>query len=273
MNPSYTALEPDSLKILNVTSPTFKDGDTTFVTTITFVYTLFVVAIVMAAFYRYVVAGTLRMQASENAIRQSNEMIKKATLGLLGVFSLFLILFTINKGLVTGDIGLGSLRKGSTTTPSGTSQGTVKTGEPITTTKPGATQVGSGQDAINDDARVRSILSGIGISINKPVCGSPSQKNCTTVGSLPENTLSMLRSLRSTCGGTIEITGGTESGHASHGPGKNPVDIHIGGVVLDTCIRGFTKGTSRNFCKSTYTNFGYTFCDELNTDPHWHVFK
>ena len=83
------------------------------------------------------------MQASENAIRQSNEMIKKATLGLLGVFSLFLILFTINKGLVTGDIGLGSLRKGSTTTPSGTSQGTVKTGEPITTTKPGATSSAS----------------------------------------------------------------------------------------------------------------------------------
>jgi hypothetical protein len=66
-------------------------------------------AIIVAAFYRYVVAGALRMQASQNSIQKSNEIIKAVTLGLLGVFSLFLILFTINKELVTGNVGLGGL--------------------------------------------------------------------------------------------------------------------------------------------------------------------
>ena len=107
----YKSLEPDSLKSLGVNNaPTFGGGtDVSFFATTSFLYTLFFVAIIGASFYRYMVAGILRMQASDTAIRQSNDIIKKTTLGLLGVFSLFLILVTFNKDLVTGDVGLSSL--------------------------------------------------------------------------------------------------------------------------------------------------------------------
>ena len=107
----YQSLEPDSLKSLGVNNtPSFGAGaDVSFFATTSFLYTLFFVAIIGASFYRYMVAGILRMQASDTAIRQSNDIIKKTTLGLLGVFSLFLILVTFNKDLVTGDVGLSGL--------------------------------------------------------------------------------------------------------------------------------------------------------------------
>jgi hypothetical protein len=105
----YKTLESNSLKSLGVDAPTFTGATPSFLATSTFVYTLFFTAIVAASFYRYVVAGALRMQASESGIRQSNEIIKKVTLGLLGVFSLFLILITVNKDLVSGNVGLSAL--------------------------------------------------------------------------------------------------------------------------------------------------------------------
>jgi Transglycosylase SLT domain len=107
----YKTLEPSSLSSLGVSAPSFKAGETTSLfATSSFLYSLFFTAIVIAAFYRYILAGALRMQANEQSIRLSNEIIKKVTLGLLGVFSLFLLLVTVNKGLVSGGVGLGGLR-------------------------------------------------------------------------------------------------------------------------------------------------------------------
>lgn len=49
------------------------------------------------------------MQARESAIRKSNDIIKQTTFGLFGVFILFLLLFTINKDMVTGRVGFSGL--------------------------------------------------------------------------------------------------------------------------------------------------------------------
>ena len=111
----YRTLEGKNLEAIGVDAPNFNGNASSFATTSGFVYTLFFTAIVIAASYRYVTAGTLRLQASESSIRASNQIIKQVTLGLLGVFSLFLILFTVNKGMLTGDIGLDYLRSGEAT--------------------------------------------------------------------------------------------------------------------------------------------------------------
>jgi hypothetical protein len=270
---SYVALEENSLNSLGVKAPSFDGVSSSFLETSTFVYMLLFSAIIVAAFYRYVVAGALRMQASQNSIQKSNEIIKAVTLGLLGVFSLFLILFTINKELVTGNVGLGDFN-----TQTGSSKG-VATTPPIAANPPapaaGApTGGGNMWDAIRKDPVVRARLSSMNISVNKPVCSSPALTDCTTVGGLPEGTLSMLQSLRIQCGGTLQITGGTEAGHASHGPGRTPVDVGINDGTLNSCIRGFSSGPSvGDWCKSTFTNFGYVFCDENNTAAHWHIYQ
>ena len=274
MNSSYTQLEGGSLQSLGVTAPSFGAGtDVSFFATTSFLYTLFFVAIIGASFYRYMVAGILRMQASDTAIRQSNDIIKKTTLGLLGVFSLFLILVTFNKDLVTGDVGLGSLaiKRGATTAA-----------PPVTTppatgpTIPRNNDDPVGWGAIQNDPVVRTQLASLpsgGISVNKRVCINPTQTSCTTVGGLHSGTLTMLAELRNACSGTIAITGGSENGHSSHGVGKTPVDLSLnspGG--LEACIRLFPVGPNLNYCRKTYQKFGYTFCDELGV-RHWHVFK
>jgi hypothetical protein len=65
-----------------------------------------------AAFYRYVMAGIYRLEASENGVRKSNEAFKGATFGVLGVFLMFLIFFTFNRDILLSDVGLGALRGG-----------------------------------------------------------------------------------------------------------------------------------------------------------------
>jgi hypothetical protein len=201
------------------------------------------------------------------------------TLGLLGVFSLFLILFTVNKGMLRGDVGFEGLKvSGSTSNNQAARSTTVPTTNSRNTPFiPANTDDSVGWDAIKNDPTVRAQLRNLpngGISVNKSVCTTPTQTSCTTVGGLPADTISMLSSLRQECSGTITITGGSETGHKSHGPGKSPVDLSIsspGG--LNACIQAFQAGPSLNYCKKTYTKFGYVFCDELYTTPHWHVFK
>jgi hypothetical protein len=112
MSEKYISLEPEITKELGIKNqPTFNGQAVSFFATSSFVYTLLFMAIVAASFYRYVLAGIWRMEASESGIRKSNEEFKRVTLGLLGVFSLFLILFTLNKDLLRGNVGLEALAK------------------------------------------------------------------------------------------------------------------------------------------------------------------
>ena len=153
---SYTPLEPSSLTDVGVKAPTFAVGSTpSFFATSSFLYALCFVAIVVGAFYRYVFAGVLRVQADEAGIRQSNEIIKKVTLGLLGVFSLFIILFTVNKGLVTGEVGLGDLKVSGSS-----SGGGVARVIPVTTTQGGTVSNTSSRSCESKDAVISRIQSG-----------------------------------------------------------------------------------------------------------------
>jgi hypothetical protein len=263
----YQPLEKDLTSSL-ATIPSL-EGGTSLLGVSTYIYTLFFVAIICAAFYRYVLAGIWRMEASESGVKKSNDAIKKTTLGLLGVFGLFLILFTVNKGMLTGDVGLEGLKSGSVV--SGGSQSTTGAGEvPTTGTQSGGQ---SGESSLQEDPAVRKQLKDAGISINKPVCPTITDTNCTTVGGLPADTISMLLSLRSSCPtGNLEVTGGTERGHDSHGPGKYPVDIGIKAGTLNSCIRAGEKKETPSFCTEAFSNFGFIFCNEKETN-HWHVYK
>lgn len=89
---------------------------------------------------------------------------------------------------------------------------------------------------------------------------------------MPSNVISMLLQLKSTCGTSFQITGGTEPGHSTHGPGKSAVDVDNDSAALNTCIRKFPTTPTLGFCKATFSNFGFIFCDEKDTS-HWHVFK
>jgi hypothetical protein len=279
---SYTPLEGNIIQSVggNTQNITSIDNPSFFSST-SFLYTLAFVIIVVTASFRYAYAGMLRIQATEKGIKDSKEEFKRVTYGLLGVFGLWLVLFTINKDMLTGDVNLDQFKAEKvkqsasvTTSPVVTPGGNSAINNP---TIPANNSDPVGWNAIANDSTVRAQLLNLsngGISVNKTVCNNPTQKSCTTVGGLPQDTLTMLSQLRSTCSGTIMITGGTEAGHQSHGPGLTPVDISInspGG--LNDCINSFQKGEAKTWCKSTYEKFGYIFCDEINSEAHWHVYK
>jgi hypothetical protein len=114
---TYLPLEPSYTSILgeNARAATFSTSQAVdlFAST-SFLYSLGIMIIVVAAAWRYGLAGIWRMQASERGQTKSNEELKRVTLGLLGVLSLFTILYTVNKGLLKGDIDLKSLRSQTT---------------------------------------------------------------------------------------------------------------------------------------------------------------
>jgi len=110
---TYTSLEPSFAQSLGATNPTFATGGAVelFAST-SFLYSLGIMLSVVAAGVMYARAGLWRMEASERGVRRSNEEIKRTTLGLLGVLSLFVVIYTFNPDLLTGEVGLRNLRAG-----------------------------------------------------------------------------------------------------------------------------------------------------------------
>ncbi len=80
-----------------------------------------------------------------------------------------------------------------------------------------------------DDLAKRAQLNAVGITINKANCTSPGQRDCTSLAFLPSFVIDNLITLKRGCGRlcTIVITGGTESGHTTHGPDKPAVDLRL----------------------------------------------
>ncbi len=171
MNPSnsskvYTSLEPSFSSALGVSAPTFKTGDAlSLFTSTSFLYSLGIMLSVVAAGVMYARAGVWRMEASERGVKRSNEEIKRTTLGLFGVLSLFAIIYTFNADLLTGNVGLAGLKAG----PVAGAGGGITTG---TTSGAVGGQVGGGT-CTDPKAVVASLTSSGGI------CGGT---RCTALG-------------------------------------------------------------------------------------------
>ena len=158
----YKTLESSSFKeALKINSPTFDSANVSFFATSSFIYILLFTVIVAAAFYEYILVGVYRMEASESGIRKSNETFKRTTLGLLGVFSLFLIIFTLNKSLLTGDVDLNEIKNTQgTTSITGSNSGSSLVATIPTT---GVTSGGSSKSCESTEATISKLNSMGGI--------------------------------------------------------------------------------------------------------------
>ena len=107
----YKLLEPNLTRGLTDKGIGFNTSATpSFFASTSFIYTLAFVVIIAAASFRYAYAGTLRINPSEANIKKSKEEFTRVTYGLLGVLGLWLVLFTVNKDMLTGDVTLANLR-------------------------------------------------------------------------------------------------------------------------------------------------------------------
>ena len=79
------------------------------------------------------------------------------------------------------------------------------------------------------DAEIRAILEAAGITINKPCVDPSRQLSQTCLTNLGQGAINGLLRTQEECrrisGCSIVVSGGTELGHASHGPGVATVDI------------------------------------------------
>lgn len=105
-------------------------------------------------------------------------------------------------------------------------------------------------------------------------------QGCTTISGLPAGTREALIELRDDCNCAMLITGGTEAGHRTHGPGRPIVDLdkapsgndplseyvlREGGSPV-TNVNGHLQDTCSSF--PCYVLGDHIFVDEGN---HWHV--
>jgi len=84
----------------------------------------------------------------------------------------------------------------------------------------------------------------------------------------------MLQNLQSACGCEVTITGGTEGGHKSHGPGLPMVDVRHT-TQVDNIIKADASSKRASFSKgpgyAAYSEWlwnGWWFTDEGH---HWHA--
>ncbi len=99
----------------------------------------------------------------------------------------------------------------------------------------------SSQQSLHD-AQVARFSSSI--SVNSTCrCSNPNHPRCTGLIGLPVSTINLLNKVAADCPScSIQVTGGTETGHSAHGPGKPVVDLH-----WDRATAAFLKNNAATY--------------------------
>jgi preprotein translocase subunit SecG len=93
----------------------------------------------------------------------------------------------------------------------------------------------------------------------------------TSLKGIPERVVENLIKIKKKCGGEVVVTGGTEGGHKTHGPGKPIVDLRWR-EDLAKCIR--QNVGSFNVEKICLHSEGQAYvynCSYVETNPHIHI--
>lgn len=202
--------------------------------------------------------------------------------GLILALGVFVILYTVNPDILKLNLDLkNSLKKAEKqnvqiSTPTTTIPTIVKRTEGVDTS------------ANKDEAAIREKLKAAGVSVNKNPCpkGVKYQDvagGCTTLAGLSNATVDKIIALKTGCGCSVEITGGTELGHKTHGiQYSNIVDLSLTSDLLGW-IKNNGTATSYSGCSvgNKYTiDFAQgiigqksVFVDEKidGNYPHFHV--
>jgi hypothetical protein len=132
------------------------------------------------------------------------------------------------------------------------------------------------------DAQVRMDICGnnlcIGstpVGINKGPCTYSAQTDCTSVAGLPQSVVDALKTLGNVAG-PIVLSGGTEAGHKTHGPGQVVFDLRMTQKLNDYVKKNATQSAA-SFTGCRYRlNLGgsdFWFTDESGAKggAHWHI--
>ncbi|MBU1519131.1 pilin [Patescibacteria group bacterium] len=205
----------------------------------------------------------------EDARTAAKEKMYGALIGLIIALASYLILNTINPNLLNLDLSMPEINATAPAPPptayqtcmskclekrkddgliTATDDGIAQCQDPTECGPPPASHVLSG---VADDSVARNPLVAVGITITSTGhCSDINNPSCTSLTGLPQKAvdglLQLQTALRTHCNVcVVRITGGTETGHASHGAGIATVDISYSADVFQALKDiGLTENSS-----------------------------
>jgi hypothetical protein len=183
------------------------------------------------AFGAIVYGGILYAASAGNPGKQSEgkEWVKSALLGLLLLAGAYLILYTINPNLV--NLNLPTLQAISIQAPSGTGGGSV-------------VGLNSAQET---QSQAAAQLAAAGITeVSTGNCSNQNNSNCTSLAGIRQDTVNEAIALKTNCGCTVTISGGTETGHDSSATGVDHVDGYKVDLQANSGLTNFIETNSRS---------------------------
>ncbi len=238
----------------------------------------------LAALFMLVIGGATYLLSAGNTatMGSAKKIMIDAVMGLVLALGSWLLLYVINPDLIGIDENIELLTRISPyakqqVQSGAAAQGGSAAGGGATGSAVGG---GSGYDLAEETAR-RADLSAANIDINKRPCRNAQDSDCTSIAGLPQKSLDSLIGLRGECANcVIVVTGGSEEGHASHGPGKDVFDLRVDGNLRSHFFLNGTQGVLPQFgntSNATYWDItsgalqGARVVEEQNP-PHFHVY-
>lgn len=102
-------------------------------------------------------------------------------------------------------------------------------------------------------------------------CSTRTQKGCTSFEGLPLFVVDKLKSIKNGCGCNVMVTGGTETGHKSHGVGIPVIDLNFNRTIAEYLIRNSRDLGIKKIC-TTYADKEFRIACNWNEErQHLHV--
>ena len=218
-----------------------------------------------------IVVGGIQYMSTDSfgGKNQGKDTIQNALWGFILAIAAWLILNTVSGGLTNFNLNIERVQMQNTSGGSGGSGGgAAKAGYTLT------------QEQINEDAEIEARLSAnpYQVLVNNPPCSTGGTQGCTNVVGLPESAIVGVTTLASSCRCVVTITGGTEGGHVTHGPGLAIIDLRPTESLNNYLAQAGSVPQAANPQNGTrVTVGGATYEYEAagaygrSTAPHWHV--
>src|SRR3989344_2996175 len=197
---------------------------------------------------------------------EAKGVIENAMWGLGLAIAAWLILYTINPKLVEIKFDIPKHKIAPSSLSGGGGGGGVLPGYILT------------PEQVAEDNRIELDLKKNipSVTINNNPCVTGATSGCTNVVGLPQQAIEGVKSFALTCqiamgkNCFVEITGGTEGGHATHGPGLAVIDI---GKNLNVNNYIKQKGAPTNTQACSQLGPQYSLNNTIYVDEwtHWHV--
>lgn len=233
-------------------------------------YKIAMIVVTLSAVLMLTIGGFMYLTSAGNTASMSSakSIIYDSLIGLVIALAAWLILYVINPDLVNTTFKslspvsiTGDLSSGSTTSD-----------PEISMENPG--------DGYYTHTQAVTALSAAGISVTSSGgCSDMNNAKCTSLDHIPQSTISNLINLKNACGCSFNVTGGTETGHVSHGINKPIVDVsessslaaYLQKQLKDGKLSGTDNITKICASKTYVATTAYNCSGYVEAAPHFHL--